>query len=107
MKTINDIISESRVGPIKKLDTLTIMIAYQMWKEYKLEENIEYIKISIEKSKEEFEKEYEEYKNEEFIIVDRDFLERMKIQYHPHHKIKLNINEEENWIKKNLKIMMI
>lgn len=36
MKTINDIISESRVGPIKKLDMLTIMIAYQMWKEYKL-----------------------------------------------------------------------
>ena len=61
------------------------------FKKYEFEENIEYIKISIEKSKEEFEKEYEEYKNEEFIIVDRDFLERMKIQYH-HHNIKLNIN---------------
>ncbi len=36
MKTINDIISENRVGPIKKLDMLTIMVAYQMWKEYKL-----------------------------------------------------------------------
>lgn len=36
MKTINDIILENRVGPIKKLDMLTIMVAYQMWKEYKL-----------------------------------------------------------------------
>ena len=36
MKTINDLITESRVGPIKKLDMLTIMVAYQMWKEYKL-----------------------------------------------------------------------
>ena len=36
MKTINDIISENRVGHIKKLDMLTIMVAYQMWKEYKL-----------------------------------------------------------------------
>ena len=36
MKTINDLVTESRVGPIKKLDMLTIMVAYQMWKEYKL-----------------------------------------------------------------------
>lgn len=36
MKTINDLVTESRVGPLKKLDMLTIMIAYQMWKEYKL-----------------------------------------------------------------------
>ena len=36
MKTINEIITESRVGPIRKLDMLTIMVAYQMWKEYKL-----------------------------------------------------------------------
>jgi hypothetical protein len=36
MKTINELVTESRVGPIKKLDMLTIMVAYQMWKEYKL-----------------------------------------------------------------------
>ena len=36
MKTINDIITESKAGPLKKLDMLTIMVAYQMWKEYKL-----------------------------------------------------------------------
>ncbi len=36
MKTINELITESRVGPLKKLDMLTIMVAYQMWKEYKL-----------------------------------------------------------------------
>lgn len=36
MKTINDLVTESRVGPIRKLDMLTIMVAYQMWKEYKL-----------------------------------------------------------------------
>jgi len=36
MKSINDIITESKAGPLKKLDMLTIMLAYQMWKEYKL-----------------------------------------------------------------------
>ena len=36
MKDLIEIISENRVGPIKKLDMLTIMVAYQMWKEYKL-----------------------------------------------------------------------
>ena len=36
MKTINDIITEGKSGPLKKLDMLTIMVAYQMWKEYKL-----------------------------------------------------------------------
>ena len=36
MKTINEIINEGKAGPLKKLDMLTIMVAYQMWKEYKL-----------------------------------------------------------------------
>ena len=36
MKTINEIINEGKTGPLKKLDMLTIMVAYQMWKEYKL-----------------------------------------------------------------------
>jgi len=36
MKDLIEIVSENRVGPIKKLDMLTIMVAYQMWKEYKL-----------------------------------------------------------------------
>ena len=36
MKTINEIITEGKSGPLKKLDMLTIMVAYQMWKEYKL-----------------------------------------------------------------------
>ena len=36
MKSINDVITEGKAGPLKKLDMLTIMIAYQMWKEYKL-----------------------------------------------------------------------
>jgi len=36
MKTINEIINEAKAGPLKKLDMLTIMVAYQMWKEYKL-----------------------------------------------------------------------
>ena len=79
------------------------------FKEYELEENIDYIKIGIEKSKEEFEKEYEEYKNEEFIIVDKDFFERMKMEkkYNPQHKIKLNINEEEIYIELSNEEMII
>ena len=36
MKTIQDIINEGKAGPLRKLDMLTIMVAYQMWKEYKL-----------------------------------------------------------------------
>ena len=36
MKDLVEIVNENRVGPIKKLDMLTIMVAYQMWKEYKL-----------------------------------------------------------------------
>lgn len=36
MKDLIEIVTENRVGPIKKLDMLTIMVAYQMWKEYKL-----------------------------------------------------------------------
>ena len=36
MKTINDIITEGKAGPLKKLDMLTIMVAHGMWKEYKL-----------------------------------------------------------------------
>ena len=36
MKTINEIITEGKSGPLKKLDMLTIMVAYQMWKEFKL-----------------------------------------------------------------------
>jgi len=36
MKDLIEIVNENRVGPIKKLDMLTIMVAYQMWKEYKL-----------------------------------------------------------------------
>lgn len=35
MKNIVDIV-EAKAGPLKKLDMLTIMVAYQMWKEYKL-----------------------------------------------------------------------
>ena len=36
MKNIKDIISEGKAGTLRKLDMLTIMVAYQMWKEYKL-----------------------------------------------------------------------
>ena len=39
MKNIKDIISEGKAGTLRKLDMLTIMIAYQMWKEYKLYDN--------------------------------------------------------------------
>ena len=34
MKTINELVTESRVGPLKKLQMLTIMIVYQMNAEY-------------------------------------------------------------------------
>lgn len=36
MKSIQDIISEGKSGKIRKIDMLTIMIAFQMWKEYTL-----------------------------------------------------------------------
>ena len=36
MKTIQEIITEGKAGRLRKLDMLTIMVAYQMWKEYKL-----------------------------------------------------------------------
>lgn len=36
MKTINDIISESKSGPLKKLDMLSIIIIYQMNAEYQV-----------------------------------------------------------------------
>ena len=36
MKSINDIINEAKSGELKKLYILTIMLPYQMWKEYKL-----------------------------------------------------------------------
>ena len=79
------------------------------FKEYKLEENIEYIKIVIEKSKKEFEEEYKKYQNEEFIIVDKDFFERMEMKdkYNPQDKIKLNINEEEIYIELSNNEMII
>ena len=35
MKDINQLITEKKSGPLKKLYMLTIMIPYQMWKEYK------------------------------------------------------------------------
>ena len=35
MKSIQEIV-EGKAGPLKKLDMLTIMVAYQMWKEFKL-----------------------------------------------------------------------
>ena len=64
------------------------------FKEYELEKEIDCIKIGIEISKEDFEK---KYKNEKFIIVDKDFLEKMKIQkYNTQQKIKLNVNKEKN-----------
>ena len=99
LKNIADIRKRSEVHELEKE-------LKNDFKEYKLEEKIDYIKIGFEKYKEEFEKEYEEYQNEEFIIVDRDFLERMKIQYH-HHNIKLNINEEEIYIELSNKEMII
>ena len=36
MKSIQEIVNEGKSGELKKLDMLTIMVAYQMWKEYKL-----------------------------------------------------------------------
>jgi len=36
MKSIQEIVNEGKSGSLKKLDMLTIMVAYQMWKEYKL-----------------------------------------------------------------------
>lgn len=36
MKSLSDIITEGKAGPLKKLYMLTIMVTYQMWKEYKL-----------------------------------------------------------------------
>lgn len=36
MKFLSNIITEGKTGPLKKLDMLTIMVTYQMWKEYKL-----------------------------------------------------------------------
>ena len=36
MKDIKDIVFESKAGSIRKLDMLTIMVAYEMWKEFKL-----------------------------------------------------------------------
>ena len=74
------------------------------FKKYELEERIDYIKIGKEISKEDFEKEYQ---NEEFIIVDKDFLEKMKIQSNTQQKIKLNVNKEEIYIELSNNEMII
>ena len=75
------------------------------FKEYELEKQIDCIKIGIEISKEDFEK---KYKNEKFIIVDKDFLEKMKIQYNnTQQKIKLNVNKEEIYIELSNNEMII
>ena len=74
------------------------------FKKYELEERIDYIKIGKEISKEDFEKEYQ---NEEFIIVDKDFLEKMKIQSNTQQKIKLNVNKEEIYIELSNNKMII
>ena len=78
MKTIQDIIIEGKSGELKKLYMLTIMIPYQMWKEYKVYDDFfgkldkdEINKYrSLDATLSDFENNNERYR---FSIIKKDF----------------------------------